>query len=78
MNVILFRMFSHVIIMMQKVDPGAERGAGILNKKSSIKAKDEHQSFWFLFSTCHIFFIFLCRLLQYSIQAIGHRQQRFI
>ncbi len=37
MDVTLFRTFSHVIIMTQKVDPHAEGGARILIKESSIK-----------------------------------------
>ncbi len=37
MDVILFRTFSHVIIMTHKVDPRAERGTGIFIKESSIK-----------------------------------------
>ncbi len=36
MDVILFRTFSHVIIMMQKVDPRTEKGLGIFIKESSI------------------------------------------
>ncbi len=39
MDVILFRTFRHVIIIMQKVDPLAERGMGILIKESCIKAR---------------------------------------
>ncbi len=42
MDVILFRTFSHVIIMRGKVDPCAERGAGILIKESSTKVIDMH------------------------------------
>ncbi len=38
MDVTLFRTCSHVIIMMQKVDPRAEGGVRILIKESSIKA----------------------------------------
>ncbi len=37
MDVILFRTFSHVAIMMQKEDPHTERGADILIKESFIK-----------------------------------------
>jgi hypothetical protein len=33
MDVTLFRIFSHVIIMMQKVDPHAEREAGYSLRK---------------------------------------------
>jgi hypothetical protein len=40
MDVILFRTFSHVIIMMRKVDPCAEKGAGILIKESSFEVID--------------------------------------
>ncbi len=40
MEVILFRTFSHVIIMTWKVDPHAEGGTGIFIKESSIKVKD--------------------------------------
>ncbi len=40
MDVILFRAFSHVIIIMQKVDSCTEKGAGRLIKESSIKVKD--------------------------------------
>ncbi len=43
MDVILFRTFSHVIIMTQKVDQHAERGAGILIKESSIQVIDTRQ-----------------------------------
>ncbi len=39
MEVILFRTFSHVIIMKWKVDPHTEGGAAILIKESCIKAK---------------------------------------
>jgi hypothetical protein len=42
MNVILFRTFSHVIIMKGKVDLRAEKGAGILIKEKSIKVIDTH------------------------------------
>ncbi len=38
MDVTLFRTFSHVTIMKWKVDPHAERGAGIFIKEDSIKA----------------------------------------
>jgi hypothetical protein len=38
MNVTLFGTCSHMIIMMQKVDPHAEGGARILIEESSIKA----------------------------------------
>jgi hypothetical protein len=44
MDVILFRTFSHVIIMTQKVDPRREGGAEIFIKESSIKAIDGHQN----------------------------------
>jgi hypothetical protein len=37
MDVILLRTLCHMIIMLQKVDPHAERGTGILIKESSIK-----------------------------------------
>ncbi len=37
MDVTLFRTFSHVIIMMRKVDPLADKEAGILIKEISIK-----------------------------------------
>ncbi len=37
MDVILFRTFSHVIRMTGKVDPNAEKGAGVLIKENSIK-----------------------------------------
>ncbi len=40
MDAILFRTFSHVIIVMQKVDPHAEKGAGLFIKESSIKVID--------------------------------------
>ncbi len=40
MDVIPFRTFSHVIIMTQKENPCAEKGAGILIKESSIKVID--------------------------------------
>jgi hypothetical protein len=40
MDVILFRTFSQVIIVTQKVDTLAERGAGILTKESYIKVID--------------------------------------
>ncbi len=40
MGVTQFRTLSHVIKMMQKVDPHAERGAGIFIKGSSIKVID--------------------------------------
>jgi hypothetical protein len=40
MDVILFRTFSNVIMMRQKVDPCTERGLGILIKESSIKVID--------------------------------------
>jgi hypothetical protein len=40
MDVILFKTLSHMIIMMRKVDPRAEKGAGILIKESSIKVID--------------------------------------
>ncbi len=43
MDVILFKTFSHVIIMMQKVDPCTEKGAGIFIKESSVKVIDAHQ-----------------------------------
>ncbi len=43
MDVPLLRTFSCVIIMTQKVDPSAERGAGIFIKESSIKVKDACQ-----------------------------------
>ncbi len=43
MDVILFRTFSHVIIMTQKVDPHSEGGARILIKESSIKAIDMYR-----------------------------------
>ncbi len=39
MEVILFRTFSHVIIMKWKVDPHTDGGAGILIKEGCIKAK---------------------------------------
>ncbi len=42
MDVILFMTFSHVIIMTQKVDPHAEKGAVILIVESYIKVKDPH------------------------------------
>ncbi len=42
MDVILFRTFNHVIIMMWKVDPRAEKGKGILIKESSIKVIDAY------------------------------------
>jgi hypothetical protein len=42
MDVFLFRAFGHLIIMMQKVDPWAERGAKILIMESSIKVIDTH------------------------------------
>jgi hypothetical protein len=38
MDVTLFETCSHVIIMTKKVDPGAEGGARISIKESSIKA----------------------------------------
>ncbi len=38
MDVTLFGTCSHMIIMMRKVDRGAEGGARILIKESSIKA----------------------------------------
>ncbi len=44
MGAILFRTFSHVIIVMQKVDPRAEKGAGISIKESSIKVIDARQN----------------------------------
>jgi hypothetical protein len=40
MDVILFRTFSHLIIMTQKMDPHTEKGIGILIKESSIKVID--------------------------------------
>ncbi len=40
MDVILFRTFSHVIILTWKVDPHTERGAGDINLKSPIKVID--------------------------------------
>ncbi len=43
MDVILFRTFNHVTIMMPKVDPHAEKGAGILIKESSIKVIDAYR-----------------------------------
>jgi hypothetical protein len=43
MDVILFKTFSHVIIMNWKVDQCAERGVGILIKESSIKVIDGRQ-----------------------------------
>jgi hypothetical protein len=43
MDVIQFRTFSHVIIMRWKVDPPAERGAGILIKENSFKMIDARQ-----------------------------------
>jgi hypothetical protein len=43
MDVILFRTFSHVIIMMQKVVTCVEKGAGILIKESSSKVIDAHR-----------------------------------
>ncbi len=42
-DVIQFRTFGHVIIMMRKEDPHAEKGAGILIKESSIKVIDKHR-----------------------------------
>ncbi len=36
MDVILFRTFSHVIMMTWKVDPCSEKGAGLFIKESSI------------------------------------------
>ncbi len=42
MDVTLFRTFSHVVIMIRKVDPCPERGAEIFIKESSIKAIDVH------------------------------------
>jgi hypothetical protein len=42
MDVTLFGTFSHIIKMMRKVDPHAERGAGIFIKESSIKVIDAH------------------------------------
>jgi hypothetical protein len=44
MDVILLKTFSQVIIMMLKVNPHAEGGAGILIKESSIKLIDAHQA----------------------------------
>jgi hypothetical protein len=40
MDVILFRAFSHMIIMTGKVDPQVEKGVGILIKENSIKVVD--------------------------------------
>ncbi len=40
MDVILFRTFSHVIIMTLKVDSNSEKGAGIFIKENSIKVID--------------------------------------
>jgi hypothetical protein len=45
MGVTQFRTFNHVIKMMQKVDPHAEREAGIFIKGSSIKVIDVGQVF---------------------------------
>ncbi len=43
MDVILFTTFSHEIIMTRKVDPSAEKGAGIFIQESSIKVIDAHR-----------------------------------
>ncbi len=40
MDVILFRTFSHKIIMTWKVDPHTEKGAKILTNESPIKVID--------------------------------------
>ncbi len=40
MDVTMFRTFSQVIIMMQKVHTHTEKGAGIFIKESSIKVID--------------------------------------
>jgi hypothetical protein len=37
MDVILFRTFSYMIIMMRKVDPHSERGVGMLRKVISLR-----------------------------------------
>ncbi len=52
-EVILFRTFIHVIIMMQKADPQPEEGVGILIMESSIKVIDAHWKSgkaWLLFA----------------------------
>ncbi len=43
MDVILFNTFSHVIIMMRKVDPHAELGVGIIITECFIKVIDGHR-----------------------------------
>jgi hypothetical protein len=42
-DVTLFRTFSHMIIMPQKVNSHVERGAGIFIKESSTKVIDARQ-----------------------------------
>jgi hypothetical protein len=43
MDDILLRTFSHMIIMTRKMDPSAQRWAGILFEESSIKVIDAHR-----------------------------------
>ncbi len=43
MDVILFRNFSHMIIMTRKVNTHSGGGAGILIKESSIKVMNTHR-----------------------------------